>query len=299
MQINHIEELKEKIKRQKKKIAVAFGEDPHTLEAVTIGVREGLFTAVNFARKSVVETVAKEADIDISLMDIVNVPGELEGVEKAVKEVNEGRANVLMKGICSSANYLRGVLNKEWGLLPEGALLSSATLVEVPTYHKLLIMSDPGVILKPTLENKIKQIEYCASVARKIGIVNPKVAIITAVETVNPKMQSTIDAAIISEMWRRGQIKNCIVDGPLAMDLAVSKEAAKIKKADSEVAGDTDILIFPDIETGNAVYKSLTKLCNAKTAGVLLGTTAPCVIPSRGDSVEIKFLSLVIAATIS
>jgi len=299
MQIRHIEELKEQIKSQKKKVAVAFGEDSHTLEAVTRGVKEGLFTAANFARENVVADLAESSDLDISLVDLVNVSSELEGIEKAVKEVHEGRANVLMKGICSTANYLRGVLNKEWGLLPEGALLSNASVVEVPTYHKLLIISDPGVLLKPTLENKVKQIEYCVEVARKIGIGNPKVAILTAVETVSPKMQSTIDAAIIAQMSRRGQIKNCIIDGPLSMELALSEEASVIKNVDSLVAGDTDIIIFPDIETGNVVYKSLTKLCNAKAAGILLGTTAPCVIPSRGDSIETKFLSLLLAVAVS
>jgi phosphate butyryltransferase len=298
MQIKHVEELKEKIKGQKK-ISIAFGEDAHTLKAVSLGVKEGLFTAVNFARKSVVESIAKDENIDISLIDILNVSDELEGIEKAVREVHERRANVLMKGICNSANYLKGVLNKDWGLLPEGALLSNAAVAEVETYHKLLIMSDPGVILKPTLENKIKQIEYCVDVARKLGNANPKVAIIAAVETVSPKMQATIDAAVITQMNRRGQIKNCIIDGPISMDLAVSKEAAEIKKVDSPVAGDADIIIFPDIETGNAVYKSLTKLCNAKTAGILVGTTAPCVIPSRGDSVETKLLSLILAAAVS
>lgn len=299
MHIRYIEELKAQIKSQKRKVAVAFGEDAHTLEAVIRGVKEGLFTAVNFARKNVIADLAKSNDLDVSLVDLVNVSSEIEGVEKAVREVHEKRADVLMKGICSTANYLRGVLNKEWGLLPEGALLSNASVVEIPTYHKLLIISDPGVLLKPTLGNKVKQIEYCVEVAQKIGIGNPKVAILTAVETVNPKMQSNIDASVIAQMNRRGQIKNCIIDGPLSMDLAVSEEARVIKNVDSLVAGDADIIIFPDIETGNVVYKSLTKLCNARAAGILLGTTAPCVIPSRGDSVETKFLSLLLAVAVS
>lgn len=295
MKITTIDGILEKARNTKRKISIAFGEDTHSLEAVAVGVKEGLFTAVNFARKNVVERIASENKIDVSLFDTVDVSGEIEAVEKAVKEVHSGRADVLMKGVCSSANYLRGVLNKEWGLLPENGLLSNAAIIQVETYHKLLMISDPGVLLKPTLQEKIKQIEYCVDVAHKLGIENPKVAVIAAVETVNPKMQATVDAAILTQMNMRGQIKGCMVDGPLALDLAVSKEAAQIKHVASEVAGDADILIFPDIETGNAFYKSLTKLAGAKTAAVLLGTSAPCVIPSRGDSVETKLASLALA----
>lgn len=294
-----IEEIIKRASGLNKKVSIAFGEDAHTLEAVSEGVKEGLFTAINFARREVVKEVSSKNGIDVSIFETIEVSSELEAVEKAVREVKEKRASVLMKGACSSANYLRGVLNKEWGLLPEGGLLSNAAVIEVGTYHKFLIISDPGVLLKPTLQEKIKQIEYCVDVAHKLEIENPKVAVITAVETVNSIMQATIDAAILTQMNRRGQIKGCVVDGPLALDLAVSKEAAEIKKVESEVAGDADILIFPDIETGNSFYKSLTKLAKAKTAAILLGTTSPCVIPSRGDSMETKLASLALALMIS
>ncbi len=298
--IKKLEDMEKLIKsKTRKKIAIALGEDAHTLKAAEMGIKKGLFSVTNFARKANAEQTALKEKIDISLMEIIDVKTEKEAIEKAVKDVREGRANVLMKGSCSSANYLRGILNKEWGLLPEGKLLSNAAFVEIPTYHKLLIMSDPGVIIKPTLDMKIKQINYCTEIAHKLGITEPKVAILSAVETVNPKMESTIDAAIIAKMNKRGQIKGCIIDGPLAMDLAISKEAAEIKKVKSDVAGDADILIFPNIESGNAVYKTMTKLAHAKTAGVLLGTTAPCVLPSRADSVETKFYSLLAAVAIS
>ncbi len=298
--LKKLEELKELVRKGKtRRIALTFGEDAHSLEAVFIGIREGLFSVTNFARKNVVENIAARAGIDTSLMRIVDVRDEQEAIEKAVKDVREGRADVLMKGICSSHNYLHGILNKEWGLVPEGKLLSNAALVEVPTYKKLLILSDPGVLIKPTLQMKIEQIKYCVDVAHKLGIQEPKVALLSAVETVNPKMESTVEAAVITKMNKRGQIKGCVVDGPLAMDLIVSKEAAEIKKVKSEVAGDADIIIFPNIESGNAVYKTLTKLAGAKTAGILLGTTAPCVLPSRADSVETKFYSLLLAVAVS
>ncbi|NIA11629.1 MAG: phosphate butyryltransferase [Nitrospiraceae bacterium] len=298
--IKKLDDIKKMINTgKKKKIAVAFGEDAHTLKAVELGIKEGLFSVTNFARKASVEQTAKKENIDISLMEIVNAESELEAIERSVKDVRENRANILMKGRCSSANYLRGILNKEWGLLPEGKLLSNAAIVEVPGYHKLLIMSDPGVIIKPTLNMKVQQIKYCVNIAHKLGITEPKVAILSAVETVNPKMESTIDGAIISGMNKRGQIKGCVIDGPLAMDLAISKEAADIKKIKSKVAGDTDILIFPNIETGNAVYKTMTKFAHAKTAGILLGTSAPCILPSRADSVETKFYSLLTAVAVA
>ncbi len=299
MAIRHLEDLYTLIKGKGKKVSVALGEDAHTLEALARGISQDLFSVVVFARKSVLEDEAQKHNIDLSMFDTVWVSDELEAIEKAVKEVREMRANVLMKGSCSSANYLRGILNKEWGLLPEGKLLSHALLVDISLYHKLLMMSDGGVILKPTLENKVQQINYCVGLARRIGIENPKVAIITAVETVNPKMQATLDAAIITQMNRRGQIKNCIVDGPLAMDLAVSKEAAEIKHVDSIVAGDADIIIFPDIETGNAAGKAFTHLCNAISGGILIGPDAPCVLASRGDSIETKFFSIVFAIAVS
>ncbi len=299
MKIKRIEDIVEKVKgKPKKRIAIAFGEDPHSLQAAERGVREGIFGIINFARKNKVNEIAKKKNIDTSLMETVDVENDTKAVKLAVKAVREGRADVLMKGIVSSAKYLKGVLNKEWGLLPEGRLLSNAAFIEVPTYHKLLIVSDPGVIIKPTLEMKAQQIKYCVNLAKKIGIKTPKVALLSAVETVNPKMPSTLDAAIITQMNRRGQIKNCIIDGPLALDLAISKESAEIKKIDSPVAGDADILIFPDIETGNVFYKALTKLAHAKTAGILLGTTAPCILPSRGDSAETKFYSLLIASAV-
>jgi phosphate butyryltransferase len=299
MAIRHLEDLYDLIKGKGKKVSVALGEDAHTLEALARGVSEELFTVVIFARKGVLEEEANKHNLDVSMFQIVWVKDETEAIEKAVKEVKEGRANVLMKGSCSSANYLRGILNKEWGLLPEGKLLSHALLMDIPRYHKFLIVSDGGVILKPTLQDKAQMINYCADLARSIGIETPKVAIITAVETVNPKMPATIDAAVLTQMYRRRQIKNCIVDGPLAMDLAVSKEAAEIKHVDSPVAGDADIIILPDIETGNAVVKAFKDLCNTTSGGILVGTDAPCVLTSRGDSIDTKFFSIIFAITVS
>ncbi len=291
-----VEEVK---KREKRTVSVAYGQDLHTLQAIEKGVKEGLFNAIVFASKAEVERIANANNIDISLFEIVDVPEEDEAIRQAVRAVRQKRADLLMKGLCHTANYMRGILNKEEGLLPPGAVLSHAFIIEIPTYHKLMVVSDAAVIPQPDLNMKKAMINYNVAISHKLGIDNPKVAVIAAVETVNPKMQATVDGALLSKMNERNQIKGCIVDGPLALDLAVSKESAEIKKVRSEVAGDADILIFPNIETGNAFYKCTTKLGNAKVAGIVTGTTAPAVLTSRGDSEDSKFLSLALAALIA
>ncbi len=299
-QIKRLDEIVEAVKSRKKRVlSVAYGQDVHTLQAVERGVREGLFNAINFASKKEVKRVASENGIDVSLFEIVDVPDEKEAIRQAVRAVKEKRADVLMKGFCQTANYMRGILDKEEGLLPPGNILSHTTVIEISTYPKLLVVSDVAVIPFPDLKMKVQMINYNANIVRKFGIAVPKVAVIAAVETVNLKMQATIDGALLSKMNERGQISGCVVDGPLALDLAVSKESALIKKVKSEVAGDADILIFPNIETGNVFYKSATKLGNAKIAAVVTGATAPAVLTSRGDSEESKFYSLALAAFIS
>jgi len=291
-----VEEVK---RREKRTVAVAYGQDLHTLQAIEKGIKEGMFNAIVYASKAEVERIANANGIDLSLFEVVDTPDENEAIKQAVRAVREKRANVLMKGLCHTANYMRGILNKEEGLLPPGAILSHAFILEIPTYPKLMIVSDAAVIPQPDLKMKQAMINYDVEIAHKLGIDTPKVAVIAAVETVNPKMQATVDGAMLSKMNERGQIKECVVDGPLALDLAVSKEAVEIKKIKSEVAGDADILIFPNIETGNAFYKCNTKLANATIAGIVTGTTAPAVLTSRGDSEESKFYSIAFAALIA
>ncbi len=299
-QIKRLDDIVEAVKSRKKRVlSVAYGQDVHTLQAVEKGVREGLFTAINFASKKEVKKVASENGIDISLFEVVDVPDEREAIRQAVRAVKEKRADVLMKGFCQTANYMKGILDKEEGLLPPGNILSHTTVIEISTYPKLLVVSDVAVIPFPDLKMKVQMINYNANIVRKFGITMPKVAVIAAVETVNLKMQATIDGALLSKMNERGQISGCVVDGPLALDLAISKESALIKKVKSEVAGDADILIFPNIEAGNVFYKSTTKLGNAKIAAVVTGATVPAVLTSRGDSEESKFYSLALAAFIS
>ncbi len=295
--VRHLEQLINAAKSKgKKKLAVAYGQDPHTIEAVGRAVKEGIVDAYLTGDKESIKKVAAEHNVDPSTLNIINVPDEKKAIAESVHMVRSGEADILMKGLCPSANYMRGILNKEKGLLPPKEVLSHITVVEVPTYPKLLLLSDVAVIIKPTLEQKVKIVKYCIKVAHSLGIELPKIAMLSAVEKVNPKMPSTLDCALISKMNQRGQIKGAIIDGPLALDLAVSMESVSIKKVKSEVAGDADALIFPCIESANAVYKALVHLAKGRLAAVVTGATAPCVLTSRADTDESKFLSIALAA---
>jgi phosphate butyryltransferase len=204
-----------------------------------------------------------------------------------------------MKGLVNTADYMRAILDKENGLVPPGGVLSHVTVVEIPTYPKLLIVADVAVIILPDLEQKVKILQYTIEVAHALGIENPYAFLISAVETVNPKMPSTVDAAIIKVMAERGQIKGAKVEGPVALDIAVSKECAEIKGFKGEGAGEADILIFPNIETGNVFFKTCTQLANGRIAAVVAGATAPCVLTSRADSEDSKFMSIALAALLA
>ena len=281
--------------REKLKLVIAYGEDRNTIEAASRAASEGLADIIITGSKKVINKTATELGIDTSNFELIDIPDEKQATEEATKMVSRGDAHVLMKGLCGTATYLRAILNKEWGLLPEGALLSHVTVFEVPTYHKLLIVSDVAVIPYPTLEQKITILQYCIDVAHKLGIDTPKAALIAPVEKVNPKIQSTVDAAIITKMADRGQIRGAIVDGPMAVDLAISRESVEIKRFRSDVAGDADILIFPNLDSANAFFKSLTHFAGAKLAAIVTGTKAPSILTSRADPAESKYYSMALA----
>ncbi len=295
--IRRLSELVEEVKgAETKKLIVAVGEDPHTIEAVARGVNEGMIKAHLVGNRDNIYRVAKEHGVDPGIFEITHEPDPTKAVKEAVRLVREGEGDMLMKGLVSTVTYMRAILDKQQGLLPEGALLSHVTVVEFPTYPKLIIAADVAVIIHPDLNQKVQILKYTIKVAHELGIEMPKAAIISAIETVNPKMPSSVDAAIIKVMAERGQIRGAIVDGPLAFDLAVSKESTKIKGVKSEVAGDADIVLFPDIVTGNVFFKTATWLAGAELAAVVAGTTAPCILTSRGDREDSKFYSIALAA---
>jgi len=229
---------------------------------------------------------------------IVHSENEVISSEIAVKLISEGKANILMKGLVKTATLLKAVLNKEWGLRT-GNLLSHVAILETPGLDRLIFVTDGGMIIKPDLNQKIGIIQNAVNLAHDLGYERPNVALIAAVEVVNPDMPETMEAAIISKMADRKQIKGCNIDGPLGLDNALNLMAAKIKNVESNVAGKADILVVPDIHSGNFLGKSAVYLANGKIAGLVVGAKVPIIIVSRADSSESKINSIALAAAIS
>jgi len=295
--ITSLEQVVEHIKGQKmRRLAVACGEDPHTIEAVGRAVKEKLVTAVLTGNRKKIEAVAMDNKVDPASFEIVDEPDTSKALALAVARVKAGEADVLMKGLIDSSPYIKAIIDKEKGLLKPGKLLSHVSVIQVPTRPKLIVCADAAVVPYPDLEAKVQILDYCLAVARRLGIEKPKAAIICAVEKVNPKMVPTTDAAILSKMAERGQIKNAIVDGPLALDVAMSKESAEIKGVHSPVAGEADVLLFPNIETGNVFFKTCSYLAGGLTAALVAGADCPCVLTSRSDSEDSKFYSIALGA---
>jgi phosphate butyryltransferase len=201
-----------------------------------------------------------------------------------------------MKGLVSTDKYMKAILSKEHGLMNPGAVLSHVTVLENPNYHKLIVNSDAAVLTYPDLKQKIAITNYVIGVVQSLGIEKPKIALICATEQVSDKVPATMDAAVISKMAERGQIKGAFVDGPMALDVAIDKESAETKGVKSPVAGDADGLVFPNIDAGNVFYKTNTKLCGCEQAAMVAGANAPCVLSSRGDSSLTKLYSIALAA---
>jgi phosphate butyryltransferase len=282
-----------------KRLAVAVAEDPHTIEAVGRAVKEKLVKAILTGDEKAIKMVAGDAGVDTGLFDIINEPDKGKALALAIDQVRAGQADFLMKGLLDSSVYIRGIIDKEKGLLKPGQLLSHVTVIQVPAWKKLIICGDVAVIPAPDLEAKIAILNYCIDYAHKLGIENPKAVLLSAVEKVNPKMPSTTESAIIAKMADRGQIKGAMVDGPLALDIAFSEESARIKGVKSPVAGDADILVFPNIESGNIFFKASTYLAKGELAAVVAGARCPCVLTSRGDSDDTKFYSIALASLLS
>ena len=282
------------------KLAVASAQEASVLEAVVDAYEAGIAEPILVGDPEAIAAAAAEArgglGVDISAFEIVPVRDLYASAAKAVELVKTGVAGFLMKGIIDTAPLLRAVLNKETGI-NAGHLASHVAVMEVPTYHKLLVITDAAINIAPDLSGFIDIIASAVAVSQALGTKLPKVAILAAVEKVNPeKMPCTVTAAILTQMNRRGQIRNCVIDGPLALDNAISAESARIKKIVSDVAGDADILVVPDIEAGNILYKCLLDLAQAKGAGIVMGAAKPIVLTSRADTAETKLASIALAA---
>ena len=241
-----------------------------------------------------IEEIAKSAKIDLGKTEIVDVPHSHGAASKAVELVRQGKVELLMKGSLHTDELLGAVVARETGLRT-GRRLSHVFIMDVPTYHKVLLVTDAAINIAPTLEDKVDICQNAIDLALQLGLETPKVAILAAVETVNSKMPATLDAAALCKMAERGQITGGILDGPLAFDNAISKQAAETKGIRSAVAGDPDILLTPDLEAGNILAKQLTFLANADSAGVVLGARVPIILTSRADSVRSRIASCGVA----
>lgn len=281
-----------------KKVAVAVAQDEPVLEAVKEANARGIANAVLVGDKEKIQEIAKKIDMDLSSFEIMDVKDPKKATLEAVKLVSSGHADMLMKGLIDTATFLRSVLNKEVGLRT-GKVMSHVSVFEIEGWDRLFFITDVAFNTYPELKDKVTIINNAVSVAHACGIETPKVGVVCPVEVVNPNMPSTVDAALLAKMSDRGQFKGCVVDGPFALDNAVSLEAAKHKGVKGEVAGQADILMMPNIETGNVMYKTLTYFAPAKNGCLLVGTSAPAILTSRADSFETKVNSIALAALVA
>jgi len=279
----------------RKKLILAAAQDQHSLGAVLKAWKENIVDPILVGDTESIQNICMSNNYDITDLRIIHEPDILKSIEMSVRMVSNKQADVLMKGMVGTSTLLKCVLNKEWGLRT-GNLLSHFALFEVDTYHKVIAVTDVAMNIAPNLKDKIAIVNNSVSCLLRLGYKLPKVAVLGAVEMVNENMEATLHAALLSKMYQRDQIKNCIIDGPLAFDNAVSLESAKHKGIKSEVAGDTDLLLMPDIEVGNVLYKSLVFFAKAKVASIILGASAPIVLTSRSDSEQAKFDSILLAA---
>jgi phosphate butyryltransferase len=296
MAIKSMSELKSIVAgKPMRKLVLAAAQDQYSLGAVLKAWKDNVIEPVLVGDKEEIQAISYENGYNLDGLRIIHESDLLASVKIAVKMLSSKQADILMKGKVGTSILLKSVLNKEYGLR-SGNLLSHIAFFEVETYHKLIAVTDVAMNIAPNLKDKISIVNNSVSFLHKLGYENPKVAVLGAVEMVNENMEATLDAALLSKMNQRDQIRNCIIDGPLAFDNAVSMESAKRKGIKSEVAGDTDLLLMPDIEVGNVLYKSLVFFAKAKVASVILGATVPIVLTSRSDSEQAKYDSILLAA---
>lgn len=298
MAIRRLDDLLDVLRSHpKKRLVAAYANDSHTIGAVTQAVKAGIVEATLVGDEPTIKKVCGDLGVDVSQFALVHEPVDVKAVAKAVQLINEGQGDVLMKGLVTTDKYMRGILNKDCGLLPPKAVLSHVVVLEVPSYHKLLVLGDVAIIPAPDFKQKLAIVNYVVRAARTLGVEMPKVALLAATEQMSVGMQACVDAALIAKMGERGQISGAVLDGPLALDVAIDKEAAEIKKLRSEVAGDADCLVFPNIESGNIFFKTCTKFAGAQLGAMVVGAKVPCVLTSRGDSVQSKLYSIALAAS--
>lgn len=300
MAISNFSDLLKAAKNQPEKRLVAVnGVDENTLEALHEAVELGLVSPILTGDRNKIEETCRKLNIDMSGYEIHHAGSWREATEKAVQLIHDGKADVLMKGLVSTDKFMRVLLKKEFGLVPSKGTLSHIAVMHNPNYHKLIVFSDAGVIPYPDLKQKILMTGYLIEAAHGLGIEEPKVAVIAPTEQIIISIPSCMDGATIAKMSEHGQIEGGMVDGPMALDVALNREAADIKGFKSPVVGDADCLLFPNIDAANVFYKTNSKLCKAEMAGIIAGAKVPAVVSSRGDSEKTKLNSIALASLIS
>jgi phosphate butyryltransferase len=294
-----IKELIKKSQNQKtKKLAIAACEDKELLKAIVEAAELDIIDPILIGDIIKTQLIAKELNLNIEKYKKIQTKDIKDSAMTAVKLIKAGEADFIMKGLIDTSILLKEVLNKEYGLREE-SLLSHVMIYEIPSYHKLLALTDGGMNINPSVEERISIIKNGTNALMRLGYKKVNVACLSAKEKVNPKMQSTVDAKDIEELWKKEFVQNVIVEGPLALDLAISKSAAQTKGFKSNIAGETDILLVPNIEMGNGIGKSLTYFAKAKSAGVIMGAKVPIVLVSRADDYETKLNSIALGSVIS
>jgi len=285
--------------RKKKRLVVVNALDAHTISAVHQAVEKGIVEGVLVGQSKLIYQVCKSEKINPGSFLIVEAANEKEAAKHSLELIRTGKGDLIMKGLLSTDQYMRALLDKETGLLSPGAILSHVSVLEPKNYHKLLIVGDVAIIPEPELKEKIAIAGYLIQTAVALGIEKPKLAVLAATEKVLPKMRACTDAAILAKMGDRGQIKGAFIDGPMGLDVAIDSDSAAIKKVNSPVSGDADCLLFPNIESGNVFYKAYTKLNGGELGAVVAGAKVPAVLSSRGDSALTKLYSIALAALIA
>lgn len=299
MALTSLEKLVEfAVQKGKKKLVIAVAQDEDVLKAVKSAMQHGLIAPILIGDTGEINAAADKAGLNISGIEIIQEIDKDAACLRAVKIISMGDADILMKGLVSTGQFVRAILNKEFGLVKKG-LLSHLAFFETPYYHKILCLTDAALNISPDVDEKVAIVKNAVAICHKLGMHVPLVAVLAPVETVNPKIVATVHAAMITQMQKRNQIKGCIIDGPLALDNAISAKAASHKGLISEVAGDADILVAPDLNSGNMLYKSLNFLGGAVCAAIVAGATVPVVLTSRADQDSSKFLSIALAVNLA
>ena len=278
--------------------AVAHPCEASSLTGAIEAANQGLITPLLVGPAARIAETASAAGVDLDAVQIIDAPDSRASAARAVELIREGKAEILMKGSLHTDELMAAVVSREHGLRT-GRRISHVFIMDIPTYHKVLIVTDAAINIAPTLEDKVDICQNAIDLARSLGLEEPRVAILAAVETVTSRMPATIDAAALCKMAQRGQITNALLDGPLAFDNAISKEAARTKGIKSSVAGEPDILLAPDLEAGNILAKLLTFLAHADSAGLVLGARVPVILTSRADSVRARIASCAVAMLVA